>query len=183
LPFPDPHLEGEYGQLLKKWTRVKTVYEGLETRAFAQAIYLATELVDAQAIKVTDMRAEPPALRARTLQTMRAEASAPTFMVILRTPDRTWNDLESKKSSWRVAVDFGAGEFEPEKIDRFERPWSAELHNLYPYVDEYSVAYRIRFPAASAPVPAPSGAQRALPRLIVAGAIGKMEFNWDGRPR
>jgi hypothetical protein len=179
LPFPDPHLEGEYGQQLKKWTREKTLYEGLETRALAQAVYLSTELVDAQAIKVADMRAEPAPLRARTIQRLRAEDSAPTFVVILRTPDRTWNDLDSRKSSFRVAVDFGAGEYEPEKIERFERPWSAEMHTLYPYVDEYSVAYRIRFPASSAPIPPPGGGMpKALPRLIIAGALGKMEFNW-----
>jgi hypothetical protein len=178
LPFPEPHLEGEYGMLLKKWTRQKALYSGLETRAFAQVVYLATELVEAQAAKVSDMRAEPAPQRGRTLMAMRAETSTPTFMVILRTPDRNWNDLESKKSVWRIAVDYGAGEFEPEKVERFERPFSAELQTLYPYIDEYSVAYRVHFPASALPVPAPTGTQRSLPRLVIAGALGKMEFDW-----
>jgi hypothetical protein len=178
LPFPEPHLEGEYGMLLKKWTRQKALYSGLETRAFAQVVYHAPELVDAQAVKVADMRAEPAPQRGRTIQAMRAEASTPTFMVILRTPDRNWNDLESKKSIWRIAIDYGAGQYEPTKVERIERPFSAELQTLYPYIDEYSVAYRIHFPASSAPIPPPTGTQRVLPRLVIAGALGQMDFDW-----
>ena len=41
LPFPEPHLEGEYGQALKKWTRRVALYAGLETRAFVRIVYLS----------------------------------------------------------------------------------------------------------------------------------------------
>ena len=49
LPFPDPHLEGEYGKALKRWTRTVALYSGLETRAFVRIVYLSPEFVAAQA--------------------------------------------------------------------------------------------------------------------------------------
>jgi hypothetical protein len=179
LPFPEPNLEGEYGGVLRTWTREQAVYEGLETRAFAQVIYLAPPLVDAQASMVSRLRAEPPPARARTLERMRRETATPTFFVVMRTPDRNWNDLEAKNSVWRVAVDFGGGEFEPEKVERLERPFSAELQKLYPYLDEYAVAYVLRFPAAAASAASGAGSKTAsLPVMVMAGALGTMRFNW-----
>jgi hypothetical protein len=185
LPFPEPNLEGEYGEVLRTWAREQAVYEGLETRAFAHVIYLAPPLVDAQASMISRMRAEPPPERARTLERMRRETATPTFFAVMHTPDRNWNDLDSKTSIWRVAVDFGGGQFEPEKVERLERPFSAELQKLYPYLDEYAVAYVLRFPAAAAAAaPVVSAASAAgpktasLPVMIMAGALGTMRFNW-----
>lgn len=180
LPFPEPHLEGEYGRLLHAWTREQALYQGLENRAFAQVIYLSPQLIEAQADLISGLRAEPSPSRARTLERLRAEAAAPTFFAILRTPDRNWNDLESRTSVWRVALDDGAGQFEPEKVERLEKPWSAELQKLYPYLDEYAVAYRLRFPAAAAPAAKAAGATAPLmPALVMAGALGQMRFDWS----
>jgi hypothetical protein len=180
LPFPAPQLEGQYGEVLRSWTREQAVYQGLETRAFTQVIYLARPLVDVQAEMISSLRAETAHARERTLERMRRETATPTFFVVMRTPDRNWNDLESKTSVWRIAVDFGAGEFEPERVDRLERPFSAELQKLYPYLDEYSVAYVVHFPAAAAaPVTPAAGSTRApLPAMVIAGVLGTMRFNW-----
>lgn len=179
LPFPEPHLEGEYGRLLHAWTREQALYQGLENRAFAQVVYLSPQLIEAQAELISGLRAEPAPARARTLERMRAEAAAPSFFAVVRTPDRNWNDLESRTSVWRVAVDYGAGQFEPEKVERLEKPWSAELQKLYPYLDEYAVAYRLHFPAAAAQAAPPVGSKAPLvPSLVMAGALGQMRFDW-----
>jgi hypothetical protein len=177
LPFPVPHLEGQYGEVLRSWTREQAVYQGLETRAFTQVIYLSRPLVDRQAELISGLRAETPPARERTLDRMRRETDTPTFFVVMRTPDRNWNDLDSKTSVWRVAVDFGVGEFEPERVERLERPFSAELQKLYPYLDEYSVAYVVHFPAAAAPA-SPGSTTARLPAMVIAGVLGTMRFNW-----
>ena len=179
LPFPEPHLEGPYGALLHTWTRESEIYQGLETHAFVQAVFLAPPLVDAQAELVADFRAEPAPARARTLARMRAAAATPTFFAVVRTPDPNWNDLQSKTSVWRIAIDYGAGQFEPESVERLERPFSAELHKLYPYLDEYSVAYLIRFPAASVPTPPAGASPQQEPALTIAGVLGQMKFDWS----
>ena len=68
-------------------------------------------------------------------------------------------------------------------MTRFEPPFNAELRALYPYVDEYSVAYLIRFPDPE-PQEAASKFAPVDAQLIAAGALGKMRFHWrlDGGP-
>jgi len=85
----------------------------------------------------------------------------------------------------------GTGEKEPDKIVRFERPFSAELRALYPFLDEYSTGYSIHFPEVPAQTQAAAAPGRPLESMIpdevhmvIAGAPGKMTFNWrmDGGP-
>lgn len=208
LPFPDPHLEGDYGRALKRWTRTVALYSGLETRAFVRMVYLSPEFVAAQAQEQSKMRAELPDQAAETLARMREEYRAPTFFAITYLPDRTANDWNEPGSVWRIALNLGLGERPPDRIVRYDRPFSAELRALYPYLDEYSIAYLIRFPepgsaapeskgtpappppsgpVSTAPVPPARPLEAFIPsetHMVVAGALGKMSFNWrlDGDP-
>jgi hypothetical protein len=190
LPFPDPQLEGEYGKALKKWTRQVALYSGLETRAFVRVVYLSPEFVNAQALELSRMRAELPDKAAETLARLREEYRQPSFFAVAYMPDRTANDWNDPNSVWRIALNLGIGERPPDRVQRIEVPFNAELRALYPYLDEYSVAYRLRFPDPVLPptAPAPAGAtQRFTPteaQLIAAGALGKMLFRWrlDGGP-
>ena len=172
LPFPDPHLEGEYGKALKKWTRTVAVYSGLETRAFVRMVYLSPEFVNAQALHLSQMRAELPDQSAQTLEKMREEYRQPSFFAVTYMPDRTANDWNEPQSVWRIALNQGGGEAPPDRVQRFERPFSAELRALYPYIDDYSTAYLLRFPERST-VP-PFGELQ----MVIAGALGKMQFFW-----
>jgi hypothetical protein len=191
LPFPDPHLEGEYGKSLKRWTRTVALYSGLETRAFVRMVYLSPEFVAGQAQELARMRAELPDQAAATLSRMREEYRQPSFFAIVYLPDRTANDWNERQSVWRIALNLGLGEQPPDRVVRYERPFNAELRALYPYLDDYSTAYLIRFPEpASTPqqisgptaqVPAPRPLESFIPaeaHMVVAGAPGKMTFNW-----
>ncbi len=175
LPFPEPQLEGEYGQVLFKWTRNVALYSGLETRGFCRIAYLSPELVDAQAKKISEMRAEPPDEAQRTRERLRAQASTPTVFAVFYTPDKQSNDWNEKGSVWRIVLNLGLGQVEPQRIERIERPFNAELRALYPYLDDYSVAYVIHFPGQSAP----AGFTATEADMVVAGALGKMEFKWN----
>ena len=187
LPFPDPQLEGEYGMALKKWTRKVALYSGLETRAFVRMVYLSPEFVDAQALELSRMRAEQPDQAAATLAHLRADYRQPSFFAVVYIPDKTANDWNQKDSVWRLALNMGIGERPPESVRRYEVPFNAEIRALYPYLDDYSVGYLIRFPD---PAPKPSSqaaAELFAPveaQLIAAGALGKMMFRWrlDGGP-
>jgi hypothetical protein len=191
LPFPDPDLEGEYGLALKKWTRQVALYSGLETRAFVRVVNLSPEFVTAQALQISQMRAEMPDKAAETLAKMREEYRQPSFFAVVYTPDKTANDWNEPNSVWRIALNLGLGEVPPQKIQRFEVPFNAELKVLYPYLDEYSVAYLLKFADPVVPPSAPAAAKPALERftpveavLTAAGALGKMRFRWrlDGGP-
>ena len=189
LPFPDPDLHGEYGNALKKWTRQVALYSGLETRAFVRVVYLSPDFVNAQAIEISRMRAELPDKAAETLARLREEYRQPSFFAVVYMPDRTANDWNESGSVWRLALNLGMGERAPEKIQRFEVPFNAELRALYPYLDEYSTAYLIKFPDPFPPLAAAASSppQSFTPteaQLIAAGALGKMQFRWrlDGGP-
>jgi hypothetical protein len=183
LPFPEPHLEGEYGAALKKWTRRVALYSGLETRAFARMVYLSPEFVDAQAKQLSGMRAELPDQAAATLAKLRADFRQPSFFAVVYVPDKTANDWNEPNSVWRLALNLGMGEHPPDRVTRYETPFNAEIRALYPYLDEYSVAYLIRFPDPVLP-PGPGGAAQASAPIsevlfIAAGALGKMWFHWN----
>ena len=197
LPFPDPQLKGDYGKALKKWSRSVALYGGLETRAFVRVVYLSPEFVDAQARELSRLRAELPDQAAETLSRMREDYRQPTFFVVAFMPDRTANDWDQANSVWRLALNLGLGERPPDRILRTEVPFNAELRALYPYLDDYSVAYTLRFPEPSPPqletnsttaqAPAAQPAVSYTPteaQLIAAGALGKMVFYWrlDGGP-
>lgn len=196
LPFPDPRLEGEYGKALKRWTRAVALYSGLETRAFVRVVYLSPEFVTMQAAELSKMRAELPDQAAQTLSRLREDYREPTFFAVAYFPDRTANDFNEPGSVWRIAVNFGTGERNPDRIVRYDRPFNAEMRALYPYLDEYSTAYLIHFPEpapppqqlpAAAQVPSPRPLEKFIPaeaHMVMAGALGKLSFNWrlDGSP-
>ena len=191
LPFPDPDLEGEYGLALKKWTRKVALYSGLETRAFVRVVYLSPDFVTSQALELSRMRAELPDKAAETLARMRADYRQPSFFAVVYIPDKTANDWNEPSSIWRLALNMGFGEQAPEKVQRFEVPFNAELRALYPYLDEYSTAYLVRFPDPAPPASSPAGARAAMDhfrptevQFVAASALGKMLFRWrlDGGP-
>lgn len=193
LPFPDPHLEGAYGDALAKWTRKATIYTGLDTRAFVRVVYLSPEFIKAQGAELSMLRAELPDQAAQTLERLRAETATPTLFAIVYVADKVSNDLESSSSVWRLALNLGLGEMTPISVTRFDRPFDAQLRTLYPYLDEYSVAYQIKFPSPGAPVappssgaqpatllppPAPAGFEPSDGDLSMAGALGHLELHW-----
>jgi hypothetical protein len=188
LPFPDPHLEGEYGAALKTWTRTVSLYSGLETRAFVRLIYLSPQFIEAQAKQIALLRAELPDQAAATREKMLADDHAPTFFAVVYIPDRTANDWNSTSSVWRIALNLGLGETPPDKVTRYEPPFDAEQRALYPYLDDYSVAYAIRFPEPSLPAANPGEPPIQFTpteaSVVIAGALGKMTFHWrmDGGP-
>src|SRR2546429_125452 len=132
-------------------------------------------MTDAQAKQISSMRAELPDEAARTREKLHRDTATPTVFAILYTPDKGANDWDAKDSVWRIAINLGLGQVEPQRIERIERPFNAELRALYPYLDDYSVAYVIHFPGQATPADfTPSEAD-----MVVAGALGKMEFKWS----
>ena len=172
IPFPEPKLEGEYGAALKAATREAALFDNLETRAFVHVIQVTPQLAEAQADKLSALRGEPPTVAAARKTKARDEAQQrPVFFAIVSTPSAQWNDWEQKGSAWRIAL--GPDYLRvPLKVERFERPFTVELLALYPYLDDFHTGYRLEF----------EGKVEAAPRLQIAGALGKMTFDWSVGP-
>jgi hypothetical protein len=170
IPIPEPQLEGVYGLELKQDTRRAALYKGLETRLWIHMVWLKPDLVAAQAAQLSLMRAEPPDVASARKEKMLAESAAPTFFAIVYTPIANWNDFDAKNSVWRIALEGGRlGEATPVKVTRYDGPFNAELMALYPYVDDFSTAYRIQFPPDS---------MGEKPKVLLAGTLGKVELDW-----
>src|SRR5260370_8154347 len=136
------------------------------------------------------MRAELPDQAAQTLARLREEARSPSFFAVAYVPDTTANDWNEPHSVWRIALNMGLGERTPARGQRYEVPFNAEMRALYPYIDDYSVAYVIRFPEPSSPqletgaaaqapgpppatVPPPSDAHLTIP-----APLRRLELPW-----
>lgn len=171
LPFPEPPLNDDYGRALKAETRTGSVYNRLETRIFTRLVRLTPGLVEAQCHELSEARGESPAQAADRLARARAEAAAPTFVAVVHTPQAGWNDWQLPDSAWHIALVQGDRQTLPEEVTRRDRPYSPELVTLFPYVDDFAVLYRIRFPA---------GAQGDL--VLISGVLGQMKFDWAAAP-
>jgi hypothetical protein len=79
------------------------------------------------------------------------------------------NDLDAPRSIWRVAL---LSEGQPEQLPVEVRTVRSDglLRDLYPYIHEYDVLYRVRFPRAG-----PAGRP---PTLRIAGSEGQMDFRF-----
>ena len=184
LPLPDPKFEGPYGIALEKATRKATLYSGLETRAFVRATYLSPEFVTVMAGELSRLRAEPPSEAAQRLARMLDENKTPSFFVALHTPYKEWNDWQEPNSIWRVAVDFGHGQIDKPKVTRIERP-DAETLALFPYLDNFSIGYYLRFTGAPEPAVLPDSLAGGIVasalgqvQMVAAGALGKLRLEW-----
>lgn len=168
LPFPEPTLDGPYGQALRRETRTGAQYSHLETRAFVRMVRLTPELVDLAAAMVAERRGEGPALAKARRDAWIAELDAPTFIAVVHTPEASWNDWDSAKSVWTIVMVDGETQAKPEKVTRLEKPFTPEQQALYPYLDDFAQGYRIRFP------PGTKGQ-----RIQAAGVLGKLDFDWS----
>jgi hypothetical protein len=171
IPFAEPKLEGEYGAALKAATREAALFNQLETRAFVHVTQLTPALAEAQAEKLSALRGEPPTVAADRKLKARDAVSAPTFFAVVSTPYAQWNDWEQPGSAWRIAL--GPDYLRvPVKIVRFERPFTVELLTLYPYLNDFHTGYRLEF----------DGKLDGPAQLQIAGALGKMMFDWSVEP-
>lgn len=115
------------------------------------------------AIFVWDAIYQGPALREQTLRTLSeiyrwsekervdyrhkeqsGRSNTEDFIVVLYTYDRKANDLESKKSVWRVLLEANGRSYPPLQIARI-KPNAIEAF-LYPFVKPWNQMYRVSFP-------------------------------------
>ncbi|HZY03608.1 MAG TPA: hypothetical protein VFF02_08910, partial [Anaeromyxobacteraceae bacterium] len=96
------------------------------------------------------------------------------FLIAFYTNDRQANDLASTQSVWRLALAVDGGEFLPTARPEIVRS-DATVTGLYPYVGQFDVVYRVRFPRWNGERPL-----HHIPfTLVVASALAKVELRFD----
>jgi len=152
----------------QRHTRGAALYDRLETHAIATAVWQAPEVRARRVAQVATWRVMTAEER-RALEAAEAadQARWEEALVFLFTTDPKANDLDAKKSIWRVALVGQVGERLPAEVRAV--PPDAELRALYPAIHEYDVVYRVRFARGQDQGPGPF-------TLRIAGAAGRMDF-------
>ncbi|HET6414580.1 MAG TPA: hypothetical protein VFG53_21205 [Anaeromyxobacter sp.] len=174
---PDPAVnEGEWAALRNLSTRRAVLYDEFQYRATVTATYLSPQLREARAQRLAKwLGLTDKELADRLAQEVAEAAKFEDFTVSLFTADRSANDLDAKKSVWRLALRLEDGsEILTHDAEVLEP--DATVRNLYPYVSPFDVVYRVRFNRA----PGASLGGRLF-TFELASALGKAELHYgDG---
>lgn len=169
-----------YIKRLYDWTRSIKLFQDFSTRLYLSATYKTMDFRAAYAGRYSAAYQADEEARLRLLEKEEEEAlKFDDFLVVVYTPEKQWNDLDKKDSIWRLFLeDASGGKREPAFTTRLSSA-SPLVREFYPHLDEWSVAYEVRFlkqpraehgdePKAMGPV-----------RLKVTGVLGKGELVWD----
>ena len=176
-PQPVPTTrEGEWAAERDRFTRGGKAYDRLDDRVFATATYQAPSVREARVERLAEWKAMTAEERERLVAAERADGEQwEEFLLAFYTNDRNSNDLASTRSVWRLAlVVEGGGEVLPAGRPEIVRS-DATIIGLYPYVGQFDIVYRVRFPRWKGERPLHEGPFA----LVVAGAPAKLELRFD----
>ncbi len=180
----DRQAEHAYQELLGRYSAHDEVYGGrrfafdpaADARLFAAATFQSWRFREARARRTAAFRSEPPSVLEKRLATERLEDEvANTFFLGVHLNDPLYDDFDRDNSIWRLAMVTGVGEAAPLSIRRIGRS-NLNLRALYPYLDDFWVAYEVRFPKRlqDGRVLLPEG--EATLTLRLASTLGKAEL-------
>ena len=176
--LPSAAEEKAYQSTLERYTDHAEVYDLFNTRFFAAITYQSWPFRESRVHRLAIFQVQPPALVEKKLAAERsAFESSHEFFFGVHLNNYRYDDFDRKDSIWRIALVTDGAETTPVSVERVGRS-DLNMRAIYPYMDEFWVAYRIRFPrqtASGQPV-IPPGTQRFTVRM--ASTIGKAEFHF-----
>ena len=167
-----------YYKELDRWHRKAMLYHGVEVTMQLDVVYKGADFRRAYMTEyIRRLGIEQP----RAAHLMERELSKTEqyteLILVAATPVDEWNDLDSPNSIWRLyLVDEDGEKVEPVKIERLEK--SAYIREFFPFVDEWSVVYRVVFPRLT-PRGHTIGEGSEYIRLDVAGIKGSSSVMWN----
>jgi hypothetical protein len=174
---PDPGTnEGDWAAVRNSATRRAVLFDQFQQRAILTATYLSPSVRAARTARMSEWLGWTPQELNDRLQAESAEgAKYDDFLVAMFTTDRKSNDLDSRKSVWRLALRLDTGE-EVVTHDATALDADATIVNLFPYVSPFDDVYRVRFNRVPG---GPLGERRFT--FVVASGYGMMELTYgDG---
>jgi hypothetical protein len=160
-----------YQRVTNDWTRAKTLQSNYQQVISLAAVYKSPEWRTAYAQKDADNRGLTGAARDQRLAQATADSAGPLeFELLVTTWDRRENDLDRKKSAWRIRMlDAAGAEIEPTEIVKDKRPLLV-IRSEFPSMGDFATAYIVRFARRDGPL-----------RLRVSSERGGVEVAWAVR--
>lgn len=138
--------ERAYRAHLDSVTGSAELYAAFDTNAFLAATLQTPAFRASRARREAAFRSETQVeLDARMSKEREAEGLGHEWIVGVNVVDPAHQNLDRKKSSWRVAMVTPTGTYLPTRIERVGRA-TLGMRALYPYLDTFWVAYRVWFP-------------------------------------
>ena len=175
---PNESAEKVYQATLNRYSDHVEVYDLLDTRIFAGMTYQSWPFREARVQRVALFQEQPRELVEKNLAAERASFdSFHEFFFGVYSASYRFDDFDRKDSIWRIALVTESGETTPVSVERIGRS-TLNLRAIYPYLDDFWVAYRIRFARntpSGAPV-IPAGTTRFIVR--VASTVGRADLHF-----
>lgn len=168
--------EAAYQTVLARYSEHQEIYQGFDTQLFSVATYQSAVFREARVRRQDEFLHWTPDVLASELAREQAEnAQYVEFFFGSHTNDPKDNDYDQKNSVWRVVLVTPKEQVLPSEIKRIGRA-DLNMRAYYPYMSDFWVGYRIRFPrklADGAPtVPPGTGAMT----LQVASTLGTARY-------
>lgn len=177
----DSAAEAAYQVTLERYTSHRQIYTRLDPRLFSAMTSQTKAFVEARVRRSGAFLQQPAADIDVQVQKELAETE-PFYEFILgvHLNNYRYDDFDKKNSTWRLALVTPTGDVTPSKIERVGRS-NLNLRALYPYLDDFWVAYRVRFPKVDAngqPTQDPGAAKRV---VRMASTLGQTEFEFPAQ--
>ena len=170
----DEAVSKEYLDILKKWTRDKTVYSQFETRAHIVVTHKSGEFDTAYLAEYSRIYELTDAERQGREDTVINLASDFTeFLFYAYIPEKESNDFARSDSIWNVFISDGkGGKVYPIEVREIEKI-TPIVEELFPYVKKYyGKFYSLKFSPLS------SSFNQQPVTLVFASVLGKIELSW-----
>lgn len=144
----DAAAEKEYRAVLEASSARAEIYAGLDPRAFVGMTWHSAAFREARTRREAAFGNWPDGALQMALERERAAATGgEEFLLGVHVEDRRYDDFDRANSAWRLVLEGPGGvEMFPTSVERVGRV-GLPLRALYPYLGEFWVAYRVRFPA------------------------------------
>lgn len=173
----DKSAERDYRQLLDRYSGTGEIYTGFTTQLFAGATYQSWPFREARVKRLAAFKSMKPEEVAELLAKEREEwEQFHVFELGTWTREPRYDDFDRKDTIWRIALRTDEVELLPADVSRVERV-GMNARALYPYMGDFWVRYRVRFPKRTADGAAtlPGDAQNVTLRL--ASTLGRTDLN------
>lgn len=179
---PREYTEGDYAQVLERWTRTKSLIQisELDAPLTVTATFESWDFRWAYVVKyANDYRLTVEQRRSLLERTLAETRDGHRFYVALYGARVRWTDLTRPNSAWIVRlVDEEGDETAPLSIDLVNRPGPLEIQ-YFPYTTVWRNVFRIKFPTTTPDGRATISASARWFGLRFAGAEGNEELRWE----
>ena len=180
-PTTHQYGQGAYTRVLTHWTRQTKIIklERLDTTLRVHSTCLSPDFIAAYVARYEHLFKLPRRERNRISKEMNDTwKESYAFTVAAATTDHRWNDLDKKRSIWRVALindlqqQVAPLEVTAKKIN------TVTIKEMFPYVGDFYRFYRIRFPRKLSDGTELIRKDTRYIAIRFAGPLGKTELVW-----